>query len=465
MKRVFVSSAVFASLIASTFVLRPQALGQAGAPASAPARAQAGVRTAAAAATPHQALLTTYCYTCHSTRVKAGGLALQGLDTQAVGADAEVWEKAVRKLRARMMPPPGSPQPEQKDIDAFVAWMENTLDANPRAPKAGYVGLQRLSRTEYAAAVKALVGVEIVAKDVLPQDSAVEGFDNIASALNVSPTFMEQYVEAARTIAKKAIGDRSLDSTSYAAAAHRGVEAMPLGLRDGGMRLTHNFPVDGEYRFNILFPDQTLGLYTASLENEATLVLMIDGKVLFKKPIGGLNDLMLNNRKAGDGRQEIADRFRNVSLPIQAGVREVVVGFIDRSRFESLGLQGGGAGGLPSFNSIEIKGPYNPTGAVSTAGRKLLYVCDPKVAGEAPCAKQIAENLVRRAFRRPVAAADLARLMPFYDAGRKDGDFDRGIERLVAAVLVSPDFLYRAIRGAQPAKAGAEYPLTDYELA
>jgi hypothetical protein len=425
---------------------------------------QTGTEARAAAGSSPQALLTTYCYSCHSTRAQMGGLALQGLDVTEAGAHAEVWEKAVRKLRGRLMPPPGSPQPAQQDIDAFVAWMENTLDANPRAPKAGYVGLQRLNRTEYAAAVKALVGVEIVPKDVLPQDAAVEGFDNIASALNVSPTFMEQYVEAARTIAKKAIGDRSLDSTSYAAAAHRGVEAMPLGLRDGGMRLKHNFPVDGEYRFNILFPDQTLGLYTASLENDATLVLMIDGKVMFKKPIGGLNDLMLNNRKAGDGRQEIADRFRNVSLPIQAGVREVVVGFIDRSRFESVGLQGGAAGGLPSFNSIEIKGPYNPTGAVSTAGRTLLYVCDPKVAGDAPCAKQIAENLARRAFRRPATAADLARLLPFYDAGRKEGDFDRGIERLVAAVLVSPDFLYRAIRPAQ-SKTGAAYALTDYELA
>ena len=389
MKRLFLPTAVLALLIASSLVLRTEAVGRPALCKPAlcrPARPPAGQRS------PHQAMLTTYCYSCHNTRVKMGGLALQGLDIQAAGADAEAWEKAVRKLRGRLMPPPGSPQPEQKDIDAFVAWMENTLDTNPRAPKAGYVGLQRLSRIEYAAAVKALVGVEIVAKDVLPQDAAVEGFDNIASALNVSPTFMEQYVEAARTIAKKAIGDRSLDSTSYAAAAHRGVEAMPLGLRDGGMRLKHNFPVDGEYRFNILFPDGTLGLYTGSLENEATLVLMIDGKVMFKKPIGGLNDLMLNNRKAGDGRQQIVDRFRNVSLPIQAGVREVVVGFIDRSRFESLGNQGGGGGGLPSFNSIEIKGPYNPTGAVSTEGRKLLYVCDPKVAGEAPCAKQIADD-------------------------------------------------------------------------
>src|SRR5687767_12213446 len=439
MKRLFLATAVFAAALAFGPHVRTEALMQNGA-------VQTG--TAAATSSP-QALLTTYCYSCHNSRVQMGGLALQGLDIQTAGAHPEVWENAVRKLRGRLMPPPGSPQPEQKDIDAFVAWMENTLDTNPRAPKAGYVGLQRLSRTEYAAAVKALVGVEIVAKDVLPQDSAVEGFDNIASALNVSPTFMEHYVEAARTIAKKAIGDRSLDSTAYAAAAHRGVEAMPLGLRDGGMRLKHNFPVDGEYRFNVLFPDQTLGLYTGSLENEATLVLMIDGKVMFRKPIGGLNDLMLNNRKAGDGRQQIADRFRNVSLPIQAGVREVVVGWIDRSRFESLSNQAGGGGGLPNFNSIEIKGPYNPTGAVSTEGRKLIYVCDPGLpegrvaarrdepalagrpaqagrpdgvpraaaAGEARCARQIAENLSRRAFRRPVTDADLAQLMPFYEAG------------------------------------------------
>jgi hypothetical protein len=177
---------------------------------------------------------------------------------------------------------------------------------------------------------------------------------------------------------------------------------------------------------------------------------------------------MLNNRKAGDGRQEIADRFRNVSLQVQAGVREVVVGFIDRSRFEPVSNQGGGGfggggGGLPSFSSIEIKGPYNPTG-VSNESNSLIYVCSPKAAGEARCARQIAENLARRAFRRPVTEAEASRLMPFYEAGRKEGDFDRGIERLVAAVLVSPDFLYRRIQGQQPATDTVR-ALTDYELA
>ena len=160
--------------------------------------------------------LDTYCVGCHNTRAKAGGLALDATPVDAVSEHPDVWEAAVRKLRGRLMPPPGSPQPDQQDIDAFVSWMEHELDRNPGAPKAGYVGIQRLSRTEYVAAVKALVGVEIVGKDILPQDAAVDGFDNIASALSVSPTFVEQYVEAARVIAKKAIGDRSLEIVAEA---------------------------------------------------------------------------------------------------------------------------------------------------------------------------------------------------------------------------------------------------------
>ncbi|HZI51945.1 MAG TPA: DUF1592 domain-containing protein, partial [Terriglobia bacterium] len=219
------------------------------------------------------------------------------------------------------------------------------------------------------------------------------------------------------------------------------------------------------YRFKVHFPDQTLGLYTGSLENEATLVIMVDGKIMFKKAIGGLEDLMLNNRKAGDGRAQIQDRFDKIPLQIQAGVREVVVGFIDRSRFESTATAGGGGTGLPNFANIEITGPYKMTG-VSTDSRRLIYVCEPKAAaGETPCAKQISENLARRAFRRPIAEADVTTLMRFYETGRKEGgNFDKGIERVVAAVLASPEFLYRTIRGAQAARA-PELALTDFELA
>lgn len=482
MKRPLLLGALLALIATSQAQTRPAA-------GSSPAAAA----TAAGSSEQAKATIGAYCTTCHNSRARTGGLALDNLNVDAVANDAAIWEKAVRKLRGRLMPPPGAKQPEQSEVDSLIGYLETKLDANTTLPKAAYVGVQRMSRTEYIAAVKALVGVDVKTKDILPQDTTIGGFDNIASGLGVSPTFVEQYVESARVIAKQAVGDISVDDVTYLAAANRGAEAMPLGLREGGIRVKHNFTADGEYRFQIHFPDQTLGLYTANLENEATVVLLIDGKVVFKKTIGGVDDLMLNNRKAGDGRAQIQARFDKIPIHVQAGIREVVVGFVERSGFESTsylaggGLGGGavfaGSGGLqPLFRDdansfLQIKGPYNPTG-ISTLSHSLIYVCDPRKAGEAPCAKQIAGNLARRAFRRPATEADLAVLMAFYEAGRREaqarqgaassngGDFDRGVERLVAAVLANPEFLYRAIEGQQTATAKAgELALTDYELA
>src|SRR5688572_5401087 len=168
---------------------------------------QTTAQVAGSAVGQHRAMLSTYCLTCHSSRVKSGGLALDSLDLNSPAHDAQVWEKTIRKLRGRLMPPPGNQQPPQKDLDAFIAWMENTLDSNATGPKAGYVPIQRLNRTEYAASVKALVGVDVKAKDVLPQDIHVGGFDNVAAALGVSPAFLGQYIAAARQIARVAVAD------------------------------------------------------------------------------------------------------------------------------------------------------------------------------------------------------------------------------------------------------------------
>ncbi|MBV9507595.1 MAG: DUF1587 domain-containing protein, partial [Acidobacteriia bacterium] len=248
---------------------------------------------AAAAPDPHRAMLATYCFTCHSTRAKVGGLALDALDLQTPAGNAQIWEKALRKLRGRLMPPPGAPQPEQKDIDSFVAWMENALDSHAQGPRAGFVPIERLNRTEYAASVKALVGVDLDPKDVLPQDIQVDGFDNIAAALSVSPAFLDQYITAARHVAQLAIGDTGgrVSHVKYPIAAiQNSDDPLPPGTR-GGVRFKHNFPADGEYRINI--GDLSVGLYTSTMENESTLVLMIDGKIMFRQPVGGPGDLAL----------------------------------------------------------------------------------------------------------------------------------------------------------------------------
>src|SRR5262245_34538728 len=476
--------------------------------ASAPLQTRAQT-PAAAGPDQHRAMLSTYCFTCHNTRLKTGGLALDSLDLQAPEENAQIWEKALRKLRGRLMPPPESRQPQQQEIDSFVAWMENTLDSRAKGSKAGYVPIKRLNRTEYAASVKALVGVDVNAQDILPQDIQVGGFDNIAVVQSVSPAFLDQYITAARQIAKVAVGNPNppVSNVKYGVAANQESDLpLPPGTR-GGIRFKHNFPADGEYRLNIL--DLSLGLYTATIENESTLVIMIDGKTVFRKPIGGPADQALADRKGPAGRDEIMSRFTKIPVQVEAGVRDVVVAFIDRSHVESDENVAAGFGGVGALgfgagngrmsrlgNGVEIVGPYNPTGVSRTPSRALIFVCDPaerkpdrvqvKTAGEAACARKITENLARRAFRRPVTSEDVNSLMPFYDAGRRaasngGGSFDFGIEQVVTAVLASPEFLYRSIRGAVPARGNAspdaaerepgrakpqeEVALTDLELA
>jgi mono/diheme cytochrome c family protein len=454
-----------------------------------PARGQAASGTGVGRGGPdlYRAMLGTYCFTCHNTRLKTGGLALDRLELVAAADEAQTWEKVLRKLRGHLMPPPGAPQPHQADVDSFVAWMESALDSHPKGPTAGYVPIERLNRTEYAASVKALVGVDVNAKDVLPEDVRVDGFDNIAAALSVSPAFLNQYVTAARHIAKLAVGDPKprVSNVKYSIAANQetGIP-LPPGLgrgctRDGcfSVKFHHNFPADGEYRINV--NDVSVGLYTSTMENESTLVIMIDGKILFRKPVGGPADLGLANQKGPEARKEITDRFAKIPVEVRAGVHDVVVAFIDRSDVESddnVAERSGGIGALGFGNGddriahlkdgVEILGPYNPTGVSKTASRALIFVCDPRKTGEPVCARQITENLARRAFRRPVTVDEVDRLMPFYEAGREGGgSFDQGIEQVVAAVLASPDFLYRAIRGPKNTPAMAEFALTDVQLA
>jgi len=428
----------------------------------------------------HRAMVNTYCVTCHNTQLKTGGLALDG----ETWDNAQVWEKALRKLRGNQMPPPGSPQPPQKDVESFVAWMENSLDSAataPRAkgPKAGYVPVQRLNRTEYAASVKALVGVDVNPKEVLPQDIQVEGFDNIADALSVSPSFLEQYVTAARHVAQLAVGNPNprVSSVKYSIKLELNEnpddkqnpeDPAPPGTR-GGIKFKHNFPADGEYR--VTLKDLNLGPYSNSLVRENTVIIMLDGRIVFRKSIGGPADLALADRTAGTGRAQILERFSKIPIQVKAGVHDVVVTFVDRSHVEtSENLKTlGGYAGLTGSNAakdwlahllegVEVAGPFNPTGVSMTPSRALIFVCEPKVmTGEPACARQIAQNLARRAFRRPVTPEDMNRLMPFYEAERRNGGtFDQGIEQIVAAVLVSPQFLYRTIRGPV---------LTDLELA
>src|SRR5215467_15363803 len=196
--------------------------------------------------------IQNYCFGCHNEFVKAGNLFLDQLSAESVPEHPEIFEKAVRKLRGRQMPPPGMPQPSQQEVDALVSWLESTLDKSGMEHLAGRVAVQRLNRNEYANAVKDLLAVEIDPNQYLPADIAVEGFNNIAAALTVSPAFLEQYVNAARLVARMAVGKplpeavkASFPPPSPATGNQDSyVDGMPLGTR-GGTRFEYTFPADG----------------------------------------------------------------------------------------------------------------------------------------------------------------------------------------------------------------------------
>ena len=168
------------------------------------------VRSSQSRPAPADAQLATmkqYCSGCHSDKLKTGGVSFEGITAATIAQDPERFEKAVRKLRGRVMPPPGAKQPDGKAVDSLVAWLEDSLDKVPtQAYITDQVVLHRLNRKEYENAVRDLLLVEVNGAELLPQDDVAQGFDNIASALQVSPSFIEQYVSAARNVAVEGDG-------------------------------------------------------------------------------------------------------------------------------------------------------------------------------------------------------------------------------------------------------------------
>ena len=422
-----------------------------------------------------------YCMDCHNSEDWSGGLAFDLINLNAPHQDPEIWETSIKKLRGRLMPPPGNPQPEQAQLDKAVAALENHLDSHASG-HTGHVPMQRLSRTEYGLIVQELLGLEIDPRTYLPADIETDGFDNIAEALTTSPSFVNQYVNAARKIAELAVGDPSGKRqqlhfpVSDDLAQDGYTDGFPPGTR-GGMKFTHTFMADGLYEFNVL--DLDIGLYPRSVETRNTLVILVDGREVFRGDLGGPEDLALVNQEGPQGATKIMERFQNIPVEVRAGQHEVVITFIERARAETDDPIGGfvAYGGF-SFqgelrvprilDGIEVEGPIEFYGLSSNKSRDKIFTCWPENADEElDCARRITQNLATQAFRRPVTVNDIDRLMPFYDLGRygPTASFDAGIEKVVAAILASPDFLFRSISTDKDIGDAPMFALNDQELA
>src|SRR5687767_5760110 len=444
-------------------------LGLAIALATARTGAQApAVPAQAAPAAASAAVLKQYCATCHNERLKSGGFVIDPAAVTNVSAAADRWEKVVRKLRTQSMPPPGAPRPDAASYDRAATFLETELDrAETARPHLGKLPLtHRLSRTEYRNAVRDLLALESLPREVsvdylLPPDNISSGFDNIADLLFVSPSNMERYLDAARKISRLAVGDPAMPvmvNIHKLDAEHpqdERVEDLPFGTR-GGLSVRSEFPVDGTYTVKVELAGAT--------RDRHDLEVTVDGERVALRTLGGE---AAGGR--GGGRGGGANAPLEFPLPLKAGPKLVGVSFVQRSeardeatlrpRMRSRGTQ-------PAIASVTISGPYNVTAPGDSPSRRRIFVCRPSgPSDELPCARRILSTLTRRAYRRPVGDVELRDLMPFYEAGRKEGSFDLGIQKALERLLVSSQFLFRIERPPAAVAAGTPYRVSDLELA
>jgi hypothetical protein len=425
-----------------------------------------------------RALLDKYCVTCHNQKLKTAGLMLDKADVDHIGDGAEVWEKVVRKIHGGTMPPLGMPRPDQATLDSFASSLETSLDrAAISRPEPGRAGMHRLNRAEYQNAVRDLLALKIDVASLLPADDESNGFDNMADVLRVSPSLLEQYLSASRTVSSLAIGDRGLGPVAQvyqlpptlAQAEH--IEGLPLGTR-GGTLIHQNFPLDGDYEFSTFLLRNIVG-YMPGLEYPHQFEITVDGVRIFLSHVGGEEDNKMMDTNLGLAGNTIDARLR-VRVPLKAGPHDVAVDFIEKNHSESveplqpftrnLDLQD--MNGIPIINRVQITGPFAATGSGDTPSRRRIFVCQPaNESDELPCAKKIISTLARRAYRRPVTDADLEILLSFYQKGRNKGSFDAGIETAMRLILSDPKFIYRIESEPANAVAGTINRISDLELA
>jgi mono/diheme cytochrome c family protein len=428
-----------------------------------------------------RALLDKYCVICHNARVKTGGFVLEGMPLDNLSANAETWEKVIRKLRAGLMPPAAARHPERREADAFVSWLETSIDtAAAKSPDPGTAVVHRLNRREYRNAIRDLFGLDVDVAEMLPADSIGYGFDNIGDVLSSSPALMERYLISAQKISTSAldIPDRHVAYNTY---KFSGIVPQEGGLNDDlpagarGVSIRHEFPADGEYEIKIDMPGgfrRATGI--GGVVSQTTLDFRMDG----------------DRVKLFTVKQEPADRSRRVvgdvvddpgytlRLPVKKGIRVISLVFpeyawmtegIGPSRLpRSRGAQGQTSEATgrvdPRIESLSINGPFN---AEAPQERGIswhrIMVCQPRTEAEEPaCAKRIFTALARRAYRRQVSADDVEPFVAAVHTGRAQGGFEAGVRLGIEKLLVDPEFLFRV---EQSPAAGRTARVSEIDLA
>ena len=442
-----------------------------------------------------RALLDRYCVTCHNQELKTAELTLDTLDVENLSENAAVWEKVVRRLRGREMPPVGMPRPDEAGYDSFAAYLETELDraaaANPNPGRTATA--HRLNRAEYTSAICDLLALEIDGEELLPADDS-GGFDNLGDLLSVSPLLTEKYMSAARKISRLAVGDPTIrpDIKTYTLSPflmqnERMNEDLPFGSR-GGIAVRHYFPLDGEYVVTV-YLQRNRNQFVVGIAEPHQVDLRLDGERIRLVTVGGEHVGLAEGMGYGirptfeqAQYERKADEDLQVRVQVKAGSRLIQVAFVK----ENWGAEGAfppfsqasysAARVLadyeraltdPAVSRVSITGPFDATRPGDTPSRNKIFVCSPTgMVDRESCARKILSTLTRRSYRRPVAQEDLEPLLGLYrEAHGETGSFEAGIQMALEGLLVSPNFLFRFERDPAGAVKEGIYQISDLELA
>jgi hypothetical protein len=447
------------------------------------------VATAPATAAPE--LARQYCFGCHNDRAKVGGLTLEHVDFADVGGHADVLERVVSKLRSGQMPPVGRPRPDAATVKTFVSTLEASLDRAAAAkPNPGRPVTHRLTRTEYANAIRDVLALEIDARSLLPADDTDQhGFDNNSEVLSISPALLERYLAAARTVSRFAVGRSAtaprIDTYSIPDRMiqdERVSDRLPFGSR-GGAAISHHFPVDGEYvmtlRLQTTLYHAVRGLaephtIDVRLDRQRIKTFTVGGKAVKPPPASFAGTLTWNPE--WETYANNADEGLELRFAAKAGTHTIGISFVKQAwEPEDIAQPprtGWGFGtdemfdGSPGLSSVTVEGPFSDAGPGDTPSRRRIFVCRPKQEREEEaCARTILTGLARRAYRRPPTSADVNTLMSFYERGRRNGTFDAGIESALQRLFISPDFLFQLELDPPGSAPGTPHKISDVELA
>jgi hypothetical protein len=418
-----------------------------------------------------ESFLNSHCLECHNQPERTGGLALESMDLSRLGRHTEVWEKVVRRLAARQMPPLEMPRPEEASYEAVIDWLAGSLDSlyeqNPLPGRTET--FRRLNRTEYRNAVRDLLALDIDVSTLLPSDESSHGFDNVTVA-DLSPTLLNRYISAAERISQLAIGrpqrtpsgDTIRLPPDLTQEDH--VEGLPIGTR-GGCVIPYHFPRDGEYQVEIRLTRDRNEL-VEGLREPHDLELLLSRELI--------RQFTVQPAPRGQGDENV-DAHLVARFRVEAGSRELGVTFrknptsLLETKRQPLNARFNfhrHPRTSPAIYQVSITGPHDDEGPGETPSRKRIFTHQPKIPDdEEDCARQILMQLMRRAYRRPVREEDLQRPLALYRQARAEGGFEAGIEMGLSAILVNPHFLFRIELDPPGALPNSTYRLTDIELA